>query len=64
MNELLEFLRNNRVRIEFGDRWLISRQDGTYIVYMQWSRKKPSIVLYEGDNLADAVKKLEGMSDE
>ena len=64
MNELLEFLRNNRVRIEFRDSWLISRPDGTYIVYMQRSRKKPSIVLYEGGNLADAVKKLEGMSDE
>ena len=58
--KIVDFLRDEGVRISANDRWLIVEDDGSYTVYSceyGYGQKK-TCTQYTGDNLDEALKVL------
>jgi len=60
MDELIEFLKNENTRIEYGYRWLVMHEDNVINVYSRRPGKRVTICEYEGTDMAEAVRILKG----
>jgi hypothetical protein len=55
---LIEAIRNNDLRVNNGDRWLVIEPNGDFIVYQRKHREKQSRILLTTADEASAVKAL------
>jgi hypothetical protein len=55
---IMNFLKDNNVRISAGMKWLIVDGDDEIIVYRRTSRARHVTVLYSGTSISDALEIL------